>query len=135
MAKTIKHLNLISAKEKANPENEYKQMQFVCRGCTMMQCRKHIWYGWNSSMVDNPMNIEIDNSYLTLEEEPDNQYDPNAIMVVCRGEFFGTAGYVGREYTQKVKEVLDKCKAYRLDVVNNAEIGQKEITLVLSWES
>ena len=133
MEKTIKHLNLISAKEKMNSDNVYEQLQFVCRGCTMMQYRRNIWNGWNSSMVDDPMNIEIDNSYFTLEEELDNKYDPNAVMVVCKGEFFGTAGYIGREYTQHVKDVLRKCGAYRIDVVNNNEIGQNEITLVLSW--
>lgn len=134
MGKTIKHLNLISAKEKMNPDNKFEQLQFVCRGCTMMQYRKDIWHGWNGSMVGDPLNSSIDNSYFTLEEEPDNAYDPNAIQVVCRGEFFGTAGYVGKEYTAQVKKVLDECTAYRIDVLNNDEIGQKEVTLVLSWK-
>lgn len=80
------------------------------------------------------MDQENDNSYMTLEAEPENLYDPNAIKVVCRGEFFGTMGYVGREYTRAVKAVLDSCKCYRLDMADVQMLEKREINLVLTWE-
>ena len=119
MGKTVKHNNLLSFKKAQ--EGDYKKMSFVCRGCTM-RGREQIWQGFISSIAGK-WDQENDNSYMTLEEEPENRYDPNAIMVVCRGEFFGTMGYVGKEYTKAVKEVLDRCECYRLDM----EIGRAHV--------
>lgn len=131
MIKTIKHENTLSFA--ALKENEgYEQLQFLCRGCTMRN-REELWYGFLSS-ISGEMNRVRDNSYLTFEEEPGNTHDPNAVMVVCRGEFFGTVGYVGREFTLQVKEILGKCKAYRIDMVNEEDAGEREIPLVLTWK-
>ena len=85
---------------------------------------KNKWHGFVSSIFD-PLNRSIDNSYLTLEEEPDNEYDPNAVMVVCRGKFFGTMGYVGREYTAKIKQFFNECELYRVDMEDKEEVGGK----------
>jgi len=98
-----------------------------------MRGREQIWQGFISSIAGK-WDQENDNSYMTLEEEPENRYDPNAIMVVCRGEFFGTMGYVGKEYTKAVKEVLDRCECYRLDMEDDQECGNREINLVLIWK-
>lgn len=76
---------------------------------------------------------KYNNSYLIFEEEPNNEYDPNAIKVVVRGEFFGTVGYVGREFTGKVKENLKDCKKYRVDMIDEIEAGNKEIRLLMQW--
>lgn len=124
--KNKSHNNIMGRKEK--PE---QSMEIICRGCTM-RGREDIWQGFVSSIADK-LNREIDNSYLVFEEEPSNQYDPNAIMVVCRGEFFGTVGYVGKEYTGTVKEILDKCSSYRIDMKNEEDVGKREICLVVSW--
>lgn len=130
MSKTIKHLNVLRPNPGPN-QSGFEYLLFVCRGCTMRN-RGRIWRGFASSPVD-PLNREIDNSYLIFEEEPCNPSDPNAIMVTCRGEFFGTVGYVGREYTSVVKDILSKCKNYRIDMSNLAQIGNSEIDLVLTW--
>lgn len=124
--KNIRHNNIMGRKEKAE-----QSMEIICRGCTM-RGRDNIWQGFVSSIADT-MNREIDNSYLVFKEEPSNQYDPNAIMVVCRGEFFGTVGYVGREYTGKVKELLEICKKYRVDMIDESEVGKSEIHLIVYW--
>lgn len=131
MTKTIKHENILKPRPERG-ETGYNYFQFICRGCNM-QYRKNIWNGFVSSMSDM-INWVIDNSYLTLEEEPSNSYDPNAIMVVCRGEFFGTVGYVGKEYTAEIKSILDKCVSYRVDMLDKSQAGGKEITLVLTWK-
>lgn len=124
--KNIRHNNIMGRKEK-----QEQSMEIICRGCTM-RGRDDIWQGFVSSIADK-LNREIDNSYLVFEEEPSNQYDPNAIMVVCRGEFFGTVGYVGKEYTGVVKEILDKCSSYRIDMKNEEDVGKREICLIVSW--
>lgn len=124
--KNIKHNNIMAWSDKR--ENE---MEIVCRGCSM-QGRERIWESFVSS-ISGTLNRSINNSYLTFEEEPSNRYDPNAIKVVCRGEIFGAVGYVGREYTSVVKEILLNSEAYRIDMADEGEVGQKEIRLVVSW--
>lgn len=130
MGKTIKHTNMLKPNPGINQKG-YRYFEFLCRGCTI-KYRKQIWAGFVSSM-DDPINKAIDNSYLTLEEEPSNEYDPNAVMVVCRGEFFGTVGYVGKEFTADVKDILAKCVEYRVDMLNEKYAGEKEIRLLLTW--
>lgn len=131
MGETIKHENILKSRPKDGEEGLH-YLQFMCRGCTMMN-RKNLWHGFTSSIAGKA-NWEIDNSYLSLEEEPSNIYDPNAIMVVCRGEFFGTVGYVGKEYTTEIKEILNKCISYRIDMVDESMAGEKEIALILTWK-
>ena len=80
MAKTIKHNNIMSWKNRGE-----QFIEIICRGCTT-RGRDSVWSGFVSSVSDR-MNREINNSYLTFEEEPSNAYDLNAIMVVCRGGF------------------------------------------------
>lgn len=131
-AKTIKHENMLQP----NPgldQPGYNYFKFVCRGCTMMERRKTTWNGFVASMSNDQINQKRDNSYLTLEEEPGNAHDPNAIQIVCRGEVFGTMGYVGREFTLPVKDILSKCKSYRVDMADWKQAGQKEISLILTW--
>lgn len=131
MAKTIKHENIL----RPNPGMEaegYNYFEFPCRGCTM-RYRRELWENFVSS-IGGWMNRSIDNSYLTFEEEPNNSYDPNAIMVVCRGEFFGTAGYVGKEFTLKIKEILNACESYRIDMIDEEDVGKKEIKLIVTWK-
>ncbi len=106
--------------------------EFIVRGCTM-RGRDLIWSSYIGSIAGE-YNKTHDNSYLIFEEEPDNEYDPNAIKIVVRGEHFGTAGYVGREFTAKIKEILSKCKEYRIDIVDEKEVGNKEMTLVMRYD-
>lgn len=124
--KNIRHNNIMSWKNRGE-----QYVEIICRGCSM-RGRERIWIGYTSSMADE-LNRGIDNSYFVFEEEPGNSYDPNAIQVVCRGEFFGTAGYVGKEYTGTVKEILEKCEVYRIDMKDEAEAGEREIRLLVYW--
>ncbi len=119
---------------RANSSFEKKELnyfEFICRGCTM-RGRERIWSGYLSSIASE-FNRQIDNSYLTLVEEPSNSYDPNAVMVVCRGEFFGTVGYVGKEFTHDVKEILKKCNSYRVDMFDETNGIQSQILLLITW--
>lgn len=127
--KRIEHINML----RPNPgldKDGFNYFRFVCRGCTTMH-RENTWLGFINSIR---CYRDIDNSYLGLVEEPGNPYDANAVMVVCKGEFFGTVGYVGKEYTLAVKEILNKCGSYRVDMLNEDEVGEKEVSLVMTWE-
>ncbi len=126
-SKTIKHNNILDYAELK--KKDIKKYEFICRGCTIGY-REDKWNGFLSSNSPG----DEDNTYLTLEEEPNNKYDPNAIMVVMRGEFYGTCGYVGREFTSKVKEILDCCNCYRLDMVDISECGNKTVRLCMSYD-
>ena len=128
--KNIKHKNVLRFKQISLTE-DIQAIEFVCRGCTMRD-RDLVWESFFSS-IGGQIDSEHDNSYLTLEEEPSNPYDPDAVMVVSRGEIFGIVGYVGREYTGKVKEILRKCKLYRVDVANPEEGIDREMRLLLRW--
>ena len=110
-------------------QNEVNVFRFTCRGCTM-QGRERVWRGFVSSCAVGGE----DNSYLTLVKEPTNRYDPNAIKVVCRGEFFGTVGYVAKEQTVDVKKILDACRSYHVDMVNVDDVGARELSLILTWK-
>ena len=112
-------------------EEKTNSLEIVCRGCTMFG-RERIWHGYCGSIWDHH-NWEINNSYLTFEEEPNNKYDKNAVKVVCRGEFFGTIGYVGREFTKQVKRILHNCERYRVEMKDKEGIG-KEIRLIVYWK-
>ena len=105
--------------------------EFICRGCGYGN-RSQNWYNYQSS-ISTELNRQIDNSYLTLEEEPDNPHDPNAVRVMVHGEFYGMAGYVGREFTTDVKQILEKCLSYRVDVRDEVEIGEFNIRLILTY--
>ena len=105
--------------------------EFTCRGCGYGN-RYRNWLNYQSS-ISTDLNRQIDNAYLTLEEEPDNPHDPNAIKVVVCGEFYGLVGYVGREFTTEVYQILEKCVSYRVDMKDEDEIGKKEIHLVLTY--
>lgn len=118
-------------KNEVQPEEE-KTFQFVCRGCSMRD-RERLWHFFVSS-IGSDINREIDNSYLTLEEEPNNAHDPNAVQVVCRGEAFGMMGYVGKEYAVEVKAILKECADYRLDMVDEEAAGNREILLEMTWK-
>lgn len=103
--------------------------KFQCRGCTIGN-RELLWNNYINSIIGWG---EEDNSYFIFEDEPENKFDPNAIKVVVRGEFFGTAGYVGREYTAEVKQILQKCSLYRIDIFSGKP-GDREITLMVRWK-
>lgn len=105
-------------------------LRFTCRGCSV-QGRERIWRGFVNSCSAGGE----DNSYLTLEAEPTNTYDSNAVKVVCRGEFFGVVGYVAKEQAAEVKRVLAGCKRYHVVMVNVDSVGDREISLILTWTS
>lgn len=113
-------------------KGEYEKLPVLCRGCTM-RGRELIWESFVGS-ISGRWDKEHDNSFLTLVEEPENRYAPNAVRVVCRGEHFGIMGYIGREYTKEVKRILDSCKCYRLDIADEKEYKNREINLILTWE-
>lgn len=97
-----------------------------------MHQREYIWSSYRGS-INSDYDRENDNSYIIFEEEPDNDYDPNAIKIVIKGEHFGTAGYVGKEYTKQIKEILNKCDKYRVDLKSLDDIGQREMTAIMKW--
>lgn len=106
--------------------------EFIVRGCTM-HGRELIWQSYIGSIAGE-YDRKHDNSYMIFEDEPDNEHDPNAIKIVIKGEHFGTAGYVGKEFTQKIKAILAKTKRYRIDLMYENEIGQREMHLVMRYE-
>ena len=67
---------------------------------------------------------------LTLEREPSNQFDINAIKVIHpeSGEFIG---YIARMVAAEIIVFLDQGKSYSCTVAENA--GPKNITLRVSF--
>lgn len=128
--KKTKHNNVLQPNPGLN-HSGFNYFSFICRGCTMRE-RDIKWHNFLSSISDR-YNRQTDNSYLTFEEEPNNMHDPQAITVLCRGEEFGTMGYVGREFTSQIKEILNNCKFYRIDMVDESKTISKEIELIVTW--
>lgn len=117
------------------PSDDYPfTEEIVCRGGTVNNFRKQLWHNYKASILSgDKLNYQINNSYMLFAHEPENRYDPNAIAIMCHGEFYGTMGYVGREYIPTVNNILRKCTKYRIDVINADEIGEKEVLLKISW--
>lgn len=130
MGRTIKHENMLQPNPGRGKE-EYNYTEFICRGCNFGR-REQILRNFLASTYAD-YNREIDNSYLMLVEEPENFYDPNAISVLCRGEFFGTVGYVGREYVETIKDILYRCDSYRVDLVDRHDPIGKNARMVVTW--
>ena len=116
------HNNILRYKNLTGEEKEY---EFIVRGCTIRH-RDEIWIMYINSVGGN-WEKENDNSYLIFEDEPD------AIMTVVKGEHFGTAGYVGKEFTGDIKKILSECELYRIDLKDEEEVGNKEMTLVMRY--
>jgi len=129
--KTRKHKNILHRRDIEEHRTELQTFEFECRGCTMLG-RDIRWDGYISSTRDDEL-LNSDNSYLMFEEELFNIHDPNAIMVMIKGEMFGLAGYVGREFTREIKDILRQCSLYRIDMKDRDECGKKTINLVMTW--
>lgn len=103
--------------------------KFECRGHTMHN-RKFVLQSYLSSIQQ-----DITNSYLKLIPEPKNKFDPNAIQIISKGEIYGQIGYVGREYTNKVKEIIKKDPLYEVKILTqNPTESPKSILLELTYD-
>lgn len=102
------------------------EIKIICRGCTM-RGRERTWHSYLSSSEQE----KTDNSYIIFKPDKKNQYDPNAIEVLSKGEIFGQLGYVGREYTQEVKEMLSKKIPYTVKMTDEKKIVDREIELIV----
>ncbi len=122
-----RHENIMAYENILSPN--VKQFDFICRGCTIRQHREDLWHSFHHS---NAYPGE-DNTYFEFEDEPDNEYDPNAIMIVMRGEHFGTCGYVAKETTLEIKKILDICEEYRLDMIDEEQCGNREVKLRMTY--
>lgn len=109
------------------PKVEENTTKIVCRGCTIGD-RKDLWYGFKSSNTDFP-----NNTYMIFEPEPTNVHDPNAVKVVFKGEMFGTAGYVGKEFTSEVKTIIVNSAKYTIGLADETQIGSRELSLIVRW--
>lgn len=109
------------------PTVKEKKTKFLCRGCTIGN-RKSLWYAFKNSNYELP-----DNTYMIFEPEPTNIHDPNAVKIVFKGEVFGTAGYVGKEYTAEIKEIIAKAAHYTIELADKKQIGSREISLIVRW--
>lgn len=128
MEKKIKHENMLQPNP-GRSEIGYNYFEFICRSGG---ARPNLWNRFLCSISD-PVSRKEDNSYLMLVEEPSNKYDPNAVIVLCCGEFCGNVGYVGKEFTMQVKDILKECQTYRVDMIDENQVNEAEISLLLTW--
>lgn len=110
------------------PDRGFATCEFICRGCTI-GARKRLWDSFLSTTT-----YSSEPSYLTLKPDPKNHVDPNAIEIVVRGEQYGLAGFVGREYTGLIKKAFEECIAYRLDTIEDEVSEKGTIVLKLTTE-
>ena len=72
-----------------------------------------------------------DNSWLTLVKEDDNPYDRNAVRVMSKGEVFGDVGYIGKEYAERVRAIIDEADKYY--VVGNDDALYNQATIEIFY--
>lgn len=131
MAYTIKHENILLP----NPgrgRDDFNYFEFSCRGA--QHGRKGQTLRNFISSTEEAFNRQNDNSYLMFVEEPENAYDSDAISILCRGEMFGTVGYVGYEFTRDIKAILSRCDSYRIDLVDRHAPIDKNVRMVVTWQ-
>lgn len=103
-------------------------IEFPCRG---------IYYGDRGEALHNlRMRSKAirEKAYLYLEREPYNEYDKNAILVMCGGSIKGEIGYVGKEYTREVRQIAENCESYLLEIARSKHTDEtEELILRLQW--
>lgn len=92
-------------------------IDFVCHDCNSKN-RRNVW----------KMLLPCE-SVLTFVENKDNTDDSNAIKVVARGDYFGTAGFVGEEFAENIRKSLARCEGYKIDMIDQREIGNRDMHL------
>lgn len=106
------------------------------RGCGKDSHRTGLWKEVERWHGLRPGELNYRNSYIELRAEPENIYDANAIKALCRGETFGTLGYVGREFTDDVRRYADekrkRLKDLVVEVVDPDDFGRGEIAVAIS---
>lgn len=128
--KNKKYRNIMTYNEfkESNELGTLQKYEFVCRGNNIGR-RKELLYSFLSS-ISSDINFSINNSYLFFETEPNNPHDSNAIAILCGGEIFGTIGYVGKDYTKDIKQILDNSKSYKIEFSED-DIGKDSIFMTL----
>ena len=75
------------------------------------------------------------NTYAQLKPEPKNKFDPQAIEVLARGEFFGHMGYIAKEQTDAVRALARYAgcdlKDIAVQIVCTGDVGFKSVRLAL----
>lgn len=104
------------------------------RGCAFTESRSYHWQKIADAAGPAPSQGHR-NNYIQLRPEPKNEYDKNAIAVMCRGEGYGTIGYIAKEQTNFVREFAQamsrKIKELNVTLLVKPEEGQKTIPLVV----
>lgn len=76
------------------------------------------------------------NTYAQLKPEPKNKFDPQAIEVLARGEFFGHMGYIAKEQTDAVRALARYAgcdlKDIAVQIVCTGDVGFKSVRLASS---
>ena len=105
----------------------------TARGCSMNE-----WRAQNlrqSAECESPNAPQgYGNTYLTLKEDKRNKYDPDAIELLAKGEFFGNAGFVGKEQTKTVRALAELCgvrvKDLGVAVADKSALGEREVPII-----
>lgn len=111
-------------------DSQYKYINFVCR-CCMSHDHKENWLYFAKSTT-LPEDRWWDSSYMVLTYDPDSYC--SQLKVCSRGEVVGVLGYVDSEHIEEIKDALEECDAYRIDMVNRNDIGKPEIPLIFTWK-
>lgn len=117
----MQYTNIFSKEDNNKPVKEF---WFNCRGAKMKEMKAC----WDKIQKDSDYTNE---TYLFLENDPDNFYDSEAIAVKVAGRYNGILGYVGREYIRDVRKILENCEKYKLEL--DDEHGMSYIRIRLLW--
>ena len=127
---TLAHLSLIFKKMLSEHytfsiDKFFYHTDFVARGCSF---RRECWHNLLGSVGQ-----QIENSYIQLIPEPDNEYDPNAILLMARGEVFGKLGYVAKHQTNTIHKILSIASNYYIEIPEVKDKNFKDILLTIHW--
>lgn len=107
-------------------EDRVSCLHFQCVG-NQFSSRKDVLNSYLSS-ISNMFDYNNNNSYLMFE----TGYT-TGIAIMCGGEIFGTIGFVDKEHEKEILDILQNCTEYRVDLVNDKDVGKDVIEMDLFY--
>lgn len=117
-----------------NPTGDVYILAATARGCAFGDDMTARWREVEACQHRDAMQGYM-NTYAQLKPEPKNKFDPKAIEILARGEFFGHMGYIAKEQTDAVRRLAKYAdcdlKDIAIQVACTEDVGFKSVRLAL----
>jgi len=118
-----------------NPTGDVYILAATARGCAFGEDMTARWREVEACQRRDAVQGYMNTYDAQLKPEPKNKFDPQAIEVLARGEFFGHMGYIAKEQTDAVRALARYAgcdlKDIAVQIVCTGDVGFKSVRLAL----